>query len=86
MLSFLPKFRTSQNHGPSYGPSRATQNGEVYIHRVNDTLEVERHLHIQNLERLEFSRRLRPKVANITFDPTSSAKAVPTLTFVPKSS
>lgn len=86
MLLMRPKLHTSQYHGPPHGPSRATHSGEVYIHRVNDTLEIEWHLHIQNLSRLEFSHRLGPEVANITFDPTSKAKAVLTLTLVPRSS
>lgn len=81
---------TSYDHGPGYGISSPANGGKIHVHRVNNTLEVEWHLHVQDLDvcvvRNQIATELCNGNAKHTFAPTRSDRALPTRSLVPQSS
>lgn len=86
MLHDLEDFHTCHYHRTTNCPSCATQRDKIYVHRINNTLEIKWYLYIQDLKQLEFGIMRYSRGYMSTFDPTNRAIAVPTLSFVPRSS
>ena len=83
-LTKRPCSHTCHYHRASNSPSCAAKCCEVYVHRIDYSLEVERNLYIQYLLRHQLHTHF-PRCLNSTLEPTSKAIAVLTLTLVPMS-